>query len=48
MSNHLLLVDDEPQLLYSMREFLSRVGYDVTAVESGAEALTNLIESRPT
>lgn len=43
----LLLVDDEPQLLFSVREYLSRVGYEVDAVESGAEALATLMERPP-
>lgn len=47
MSKHILLVDDEPQLLFSVKEFLSRVGYQVTAVESGAEALEKLVDAPP-
>ena len=47
MSRHILLVDDEPQLLFSVREYLGRVGYDVTAVEGGTEALAAMMASPP-
>ncbi len=47
MTKRILLVDDEPQLLFSVKEFLSRVGYEVTAVESGTEALEKLVEAPP-
>lgn len=47
MTRHILLVDDEPQLLFSVKEFLSRVGYKVTAAESGAEALEKLVDAPP-
>jgi DNA-binding response OmpR family regulator len=44
---HILVVDDEPQLLFSVREYLGRVGYDVTAAESGPEALEAILASPP-
>lgn len=47
MQRHILLVDDEPQLLYSVREYLGRVGYDVTAAEGGTEALEAMITAPP-
>ncbi len=47
MHRHILLVDDEPQLLYSMREYLGRVGYGVTSAEGGVEALQALMASPP-
>ena len=47
MEKAILLVDDEPQLLFSVGEFLSRVGYDVTPAESGTEALAKLLDSPP-
>ena len=47
MTKCILLVDDEPQLLYSVKEFLCRVGYDVTTAESGAEALEKLVDAPP-
>jgi len=36
---HILLVDDEPQLLAMQGQILERLGYDVTAVSSSKEAL---------
>lgn len=47
MQRHILVVDDEPQLLFSLREYLSRVGYGVTAMEGGAEALQAMMTSPP-
>lgn len=47
MQRQILLVDDEPQLLFSMREYLGRVGYGVTAAEGGEEALQTLMASPP-
>jgi DNA-binding response OmpR family regulator len=47
MAKRILLVDDEPQLLFSVKEFLHRVGYDVVPAESGAQALEELIEGPP-
>ncbi len=36
---HILVVDDEVELLVSCRKILSRLGYDVRVVERGAEAM---------
>jgi two-component system sensor histidine kinase/response regulator len=47
IGKRILLVDDEPQLCYSVREFLSRVGYEVVAAESGPQALDLLVEDPP-
>ena len=47
MAKHVLLVDDEPQLLYSLNEYLAHAGYEVTPVDSGAKALDALIDSPP-
>jgi DNA-binding response OmpR family regulator len=47
MANRILLVDDEPQLLFSVREYLSRLGYDVVPAENGTEALQLLVEAPP-
>lgn len=47
MGKCILLVDDEPQLLFSLKEFLTRLGYDVTPAESGSQALDLLLESPP-
>ncbi|NLG51808.1 MAG: hybrid sensor histidine kinase/response regulator [Chloroflexi bacterium] len=47
MPKTLLLVDDEPQLLFSLQEYLRRVGYDVIAVESGPQALKAVMDAPP-
>jgi len=47
VSRRILLVDDEPQLLFSLREYLGRVGYEVTAVEDGRSALEEILASPP-
>src|SRR4051812_8978682 len=36
---HIVVVDDEVELLVSCRKILSRLGYDVRVVERGAEAM---------
>ena len=47
MTKRLLVVDDEPHLLYSLQEFLTRLGYEVIPAESGTQALEFLVESPP-
>jgi DNA-binding response OmpR family regulator len=47
MAKRILLVDDEPQLLFSVKEFLCRVGYEIIPAESGSQALERLIDSPP-
>lgn len=47
MRKQILLVDDEPQLLYSLTEYLGRMGYETTSAESGIEALGLLTEDPP-
>lgn len=39
---HLLVVDDEPQILRSLRPALAAAGYEVTTAETGAQALSQL------
>src|SRR5256885_1259217 len=39
MSQHILVVDDEPALLASLRYALGRAGYDVTTAPNGPAAL---------
>ena len=46
-AKRILLVDDEPQLLFSVKEYLRRVGYDVVPAESGPSALDVVIDSPP-
>lgn len=47
MDKRIFVVDDEPHLLFAVREYLSRSGYDIVPAESGAEALDKLLEAPP-
>ncbi len=47
VSKTLLLVDDEPHLLFSLSEYFGRQGYNVLAAESGIEALDILSRAEP-
>ncbi|MHB0858969.1 MAG: hybrid sensor histidine kinase/response regulator [Anaerolineae bacterium] len=47
MTKRILIVDDEPQLLYSIKEYLARVGYDAVPAASGVQALDLLMQSPP-
>lgn len=38
-NEHILLVDDEPQLLTLQRQILERLGYEITAMSNSVEAL---------
>lgn len=44
---HILVIDDEPDIIEFIRYNLSKNGYDVTCVASGKEALTNLRLHQP-
>lgn len=44
---HVLLVDDEPIILSTVKTALLHAGYDVTAASSAAEAASRLPELRP-
>lgn len=44
---HILVVDDEPDILELVRYNLAQNGYDVTCVLSGEEAIITLHSSRP-
>ncbi len=44
---HLLVVDDEPELLALLRVVLEGEGFTVTGVPSGAAALAQLAANRP-
>ena len=44
---HILVVDDEPDLLELLQYNLAQTGYDVTCVGSGEEALAAVGSSRP-
>lgn len=43
----LLVVDDDPALLYSLDEYLTHTGYTVDAAASGPEALEALVRDEP-
>jgi DNA-binding response OmpR family regulator len=47
MAQTVLLVDDEPQLLYSLNEYLAQAGYNVLAAASGSKALDVLVDEPP-
>ena len=47
MSNRLLVVDDEPNLLRAVAACLRAEGFDVVTARSGAEALVRVAESVP-
>ena len=47
MTKRILLVDDEPQLLFSVKEYLQRVGYEVTPAGDGMSALEEVMDSPP-
>ncbi|MHB1296435.1 MAG: ATP-binding response regulator [Anaerolineae bacterium] len=47
MAKRILIVDDEPQLLYSIKEYLSRIGYDAVPAASGVQALDLLMQAPP-
>lgn len=41
-TEHILVVDDDKEILYSVHKFLMRQGYTVTALESSADALKHV------
>ena len=47
MAKHLLIVDDEPNLLRAIAVGLRSEGYDVTTARSGRDALATLAETIP-
>ncbi len=42
-----LVVDDEPDFVELLREFLTAKGYDVSSAQNGEEALRKVKEERP-
>ncbi len=46
MKKHILLVDDEPAILYTLSFVLKHAGYRVTQARDGREALTAILKSR--
>ncbi len=47
MAKRVLIVDDEPSLLYSLGEFFRLHGFEVQTAPSGAQALQALVETPP-
>ncbi len=47
MSEKILIVDDEPSLLFSLQEYLTGLGYQVLTAEDGATALNLLTRTQP-
>jgi len=47
MSGHVLLVEDEPDILLIARAALARAGYAVVSASNGVEALAAVAQSRP-
>ncbi|HEY8492026.1 MAG TPA: response regulator transcription factor [Dehalococcoidia bacterium] len=47
MSEHVLVIDDDPASLHALRDRLQRHGYAVTASASGQEGLRLALERRP-
>lgn len=39
---HILIIDDEPQIVMMLKEFLEQEGYSVTAASNGREGLGHL------
>jgi two-component system response regulator MtrA len=46
-TEHILVVDDEPEMLGLIRSMLENAGYTVTTVNNGQEALTKFKKSQP-
>lgn len=47
MKKRVLLVEDEPNIVVSLRYLLDRAGYDLDVVEDGAEALAKALADPP-
>lgn len=47
MTKRILIADDEPNILISLEFLLKREGYEVIAVQDGAEALARVRAERP-
>lgn len=47
MKKKLLIVDDESDILETMKNVLEKESYDVSTATNGAEALDSLLKSKP-
>jgi CheY-like chemotaxis protein len=47
MSKFILLVDDEPDIIYSLKVSLEQAGYRVSTAENGQQALDTVANNRP-
>jgi len=47
MKKHVLLVEDEPHIVESLRFLLSRAGFDVSVCENGQAALDTALDAQP-
>lgn len=47
MSKKILIVDDEPNIIFSLEFLLQREGYQVAAAANGEEALRQITEFQP-
>ncbi|MEL7465428.1 MAG: response regulator [Pseudomonadota bacterium] len=47
MDGKVLIVEDEPHIVESLRFILSRAGFDVTAVEDAESGMASLASERP-
>ena len=47
MTHHILIADDEPNILISLEYLMKREGYEVSVARDGDEALTTILRDRP-
>ena len=47
MSHHILIADDEPNIVVSLEYLLRREGYEVSVARDGDEALAAILRERP-
>ena len=44
---HILIVDDDPEVLDVLREMVASLGYNVSTASNGAEALAGVLALQP-
>ena len=47
MSQHILIADDEPNILVSLEYLMKREGYEVVVARDGQEAIDAILRERP-